>query len=124
MIASPPGMPPDLPRHDALVRQKSGEAALELIRRAAYRVARVAVVGAPAVEAEIAGRTDEERLEDVAVSHLVDLRGHVERPARHRHAAPEVQQTVQMEGRDLGVVSLVVREVEVVRQGLLLPGKP
>lgn len=87
-------------------------------------MARVAVVGTLAVEAKITRRTDEERLEDVAVCHLVDLRGHVERPACHRHTTPEIQETVQVEGCDLRIVTFVVREVEVVRKRLLLPWKP
>lgn len=91
MIAPAPGVPPDLPRHEALVREERGEAALEGVRLAADRVARVAVVRALAVEAEIARRADEERLEDVAVGHLVDLRRHVQVPARHWHATTELQ---------------------------------
>ena len=103
MIAAPPGMPPDFPRHDALVGQEGGEAALEHIRSAADRVARVAVVGALAVEAQVPCRTDEEGLEDVAVRHLVDLRRHVQEATRHRHAPTEAQES---EGRKF--FSLVV----------------
>lgn len=56
-------MPPRFPGGEDLVGQESGEAALETVGRAAHSVRRVAVVAALAVEAQVAGRTDEERLQ-------------------------------------------------------------
>ena len=91
MVAPAPGVPPDLARGELLVGQERGEATLQEVRRAADGVARVAVVGALAVEAEVPGRAHEERLEDVTVRHLVNLRGHVQQAASHRHAPTEAQ---------------------------------
>lgn len=92
VVAAPPRMPPRFPGGEELVGQESGEAALQAVRRPAHGVRRVAVVAALAVEAEVAGGTDEEGLQQLAVGDVVDLRGDVERPAAHRHRPAKAQQ--------------------------------
>ena len=71
------------------------------------------------MEADVSRRADEERLEEVVLGQLVDVLRDVDPAPAHRHGAPEPEQAVQVEGRDLGVVTLKVAEVEVVRQRLL-----
>lgn len=92
VVASSPGVSPDLPGDDVLVGQEGREAALEEIGVAAYGVRGVAVVRALAVEAQVTCRTHEEGLEDVPVGHLVYLRGHVQQTTCYRHAPPEAHQ--------------------------------
>ena len=76
------------------------------------------------VEAEVACRGDEECLQEVALCQRVDLPRDVQGPPGHRDGATKAKQPVQVEGGDLGVVSLEVREVEVVGQRLLAAREP
>lgn len=76
--------------------QEGGEAALEAVGVAADGVRGVAVVGALPVEAQVVRGRYEERLQQLAVRLLVDLGGHVEEAAGHRHRPPEAQDS----GRD------------------------
>ena len=71
------------------------------------------------VEADVARGADEEGLEEVVLGQLVDVGRDVDPAPADRHGAPEAQQAVQVEGRHLRVVPLVVAEVKVVRQRLL-----
>ena len=73
MVTSPPGVPPSFPWRNFFWRQKRGEAAFKLVRVAADGVAGVAVVGALAVEAEVAGRRDEEGLQQVALRQRIQI---------------------------------------------------
>ena len=73
----------------------------------------------PTVEAHVSRGGDEEGLEQVVLCQLVDVPGDVDAPPRHGDRPPEAQQPVEVEGGDLGVVPLKVREVEVVGEGLL-----
>lgn len=63
MVRSPPRMPPDLPGRQLLVGQERCEGSLQGVGVAADGVTRVAVVGAPTVEAHVVRRGYEERLE-------------------------------------------------------------
>ena len=54
-------------------REKGRETSLEHVGAAADCVGRVTVVGALAVETEVAGRRNEERLEEVSLHKTVDL---------------------------------------------------
>lgn len=92
VVASAPRVSPGFPGGEELVGQESGEAALEAVGCAAHGVRRVAVVTALAVEAQVAGGADEERLQQLAVGDLIHFRGDVERPAAHRHRPAKAQQ--------------------------------
>lgn len=72
--------------------QIGGHAALELVRAATNGVARVAIVRAPAVEADIVGRRHEECPQDISDGHVVNLRGHVQDAADHGHGSSEAEQ--------------------------------
>ena len=76
------------------------------------------------MEAEVACRGDEECLQEVALCQRVDLPRDVQRPPGHRDGATKAKQPVEVEGGDLGVVSLEVREVKVVWQRLLAAREP
>ena len=71
------------------------------------------------VEAKVSGRADEEGLEEVGLSQLVDVARDVDVTAGDRNGATEAEKPVEVEGGDLGVVTLEVGEVKVVREGLL-----
>lgn len=66
------------------------------------------------MEAEVLRRRNEERLEQVTGGQCVEVGGDVEETADDRGRPAETQQPVQVEGGDLGVVTLVVGEVEVI----------
>lgn len=74
VITPPPGVSPCLPRDERFIRQESGETAFKGVRISANRVRRIAVITALAVEADITGRADEERLQQFAVGDLINLR--------------------------------------------------
>lgn len=84
-------MPPYLSRYHVLVRQEDSEAALEHVRRATNRVARVTIIRTLAVKAQIVCGTDEKRFQYVTVRHLVDLGRHVNQTSRDRHAPAKTQ---------------------------------
>ena len=69
--------------------KERGEGALQRVRVAADGVRGVAVVGALAVEAQVVGGRHEERLEQIVLRHLVDLRGDVEGASHHGHRPTE-----------------------------------
>lgn len=71
------------------------------------------------MKAQISRRTNEKRFEEVCVGQIVDVPGDVDVPAGHGNGASEPEEAVQVEGGDLRVVALEVREVEVVGKGLL-----
>ena len=71
------------------------------------------------VEAKVSGRADEEGLEEVGLSQLVDVARDVDVTAGDGNGATEAEKPVEVEGGDLGVVTLEVGEVKVVRKGLL-----
>lgn len=73
VIAPAPRVSPCLSRGKGLVRQKSGKAALEAVRRTAHGMSRVTVITAFAVKAQVAGWTDEEGLQQFAVRDLIDF---------------------------------------------------
>ena len=75
------------------------------------------------VEADVARGTDEERLEQVVLRQLVDVLRDVDPAAADRDGAPEPEQAVEVEGGHLGVVTLKVGEVKVVRQRFLQQNK-
>ena len=66
------------------------------------------------MKAEVAVRTDEEGLEKLWIGQVVYLCGDVEPPPGHWNCPPELQKSVQVEGGDLGVVTLKVREIKVI----------
>lgn len=74
VITPPPGVSPRLPRDERFIRQESGETPFKGVRISANRVRRIAVITALAVEADITGRADEERLQQFAVGDLINLR--------------------------------------------------
>ena len=75
------------------------------------------------METEIASGGYEEGLEQVALRQGVHVPRDVEDPPCHGYCSPEAQDFVQVVGGHLSVVSLVVREVEMVGQSLLSPGE-
>ena len=84
----------------------------------------VTVAGALAVETEVARRGDEESLEKISLRQRVDLSRDVQRSPGDGDRPAKAKQPIEVEGCDLGVVSLKVREVEVVGQRLLGAGEP
>jgi len=85
-------MSPGFPGREGSVGQEGREATLQSVGAAADRVRGVAVVTAFAVEAQVAGRTDEEGLEQLAVGDPINFRRHVESPTAHRHRSAESQE--------------------------------
>lgn len=73
MITPAPWMSPGLPRNERFIRQERGEAPFKGVRISANRVRRIAVITALAVEADITGGADEERLQQLAVGDLINL---------------------------------------------------
>ena len=71
------------------------------------------------VEADVARGADKEGLEEVVVRELVDVGRDVDVATGHGTRATEAQQPVQVERGNLGVVTLVVAEVKVVRKSFL-----
>jgi len=103
---------PGFPGREGSVGQEGGEATLQSVGAAADRVRGVAVVTAFAVEAQVAGRTDEEGLEQLAVGDLINFRRHVEGPTAHRHRSaksqePASQQATTFQRRVVGTVKSV-----------------
>jgi hypothetical protein len=66
-------------------------------------------------EAKVSGRADEERAAEVVGRQLPHVVGQADPAAGDRRGAPEAEQPVEVEGRDLGRVPLEVGEVVVVR---------
>lgn len=85
-------MPPDLAWGRLLGRQEGRERALQYVGVPADGVRSVAVVGTLAVETQVVGRRDEERLQQLSVGQRVQLRRHVEDATCDGHRAPEPQQ--------------------------------
>lgn len=83
----------------------------------------ITVVAALAVEAQIACRADEKRLEQVSLGKLVDIGGDINVSATHRNRSPESQESIQMKSRNFCVVPLKIGEIEVIRKGFLRPGE-
>ena len=73
MVTSPPGRNPRFPWRNVFGRKKHGEAAFKLVRMAADGMAGVAVVSTYAMEAEVAGRGDEEGLQQVALGQWIQI---------------------------------------------------
>ena len=73
VVAAAPGVAPRLARHHGLARQEGGQAHLQRVGRAADGVRGITVVGALAVEAEVARWRDEEGLEQISFRERVDL---------------------------------------------------
>ena len=71
------------------------------------------------MKAQISIWADEECFEKFWTGQFVDVVGDVEYPTSNRDRPPKAQESVQVEGRDFGIVSLKVREVKVVGQGSL-----
>ena len=71
------------------------------------------------METDVSGGADEEGLEEVLLRQLVDVARDVDVAAGDGDGATEAEQTIQVEGGNLSVVSLVVGEVEMVGKGLL-----
>ena len=84
----------------------------------------VTVVGALAVKAEVARRGDEEGLEEISLRQRVDLSRDVQRSSGDGDRPAKAKQPIEVEGSNLGVVSLKIREVEVIGQRLLGAGEP
>ena len=84
----------------------------------------VTLAGALAVEAEVARGGNKEGLEEVSLGQGINVLGDVQAPPGHGDRPPEAEDSVQLEGRHLGIVPLVVGEVEVIGEGLLVPGEP
>jgi len=124
VVAATPRVSPSFPWRKIFGRKKRGKTALEHVGAAADGVRGVAVVRALAVEAEVACRGDEECLQEVALCQRVDLPRDVQGPPGHRDGATKAEQPVEVEGGDLGVVALEVREVKVVWQRLLAAREP
>lgn len=82
---------PGLPRGDRFIWQKRGETPFEGVRIPTDRVSRVTVITALPMEADITGGTDEERLQQLPVGDLINLRGQVQRSARYWHRPSESQ---------------------------------
>ena len=117
-------MPPCLPRDQGLAGQEGGQAHLQGVGGPADGVRGITVVGALAVEAEVARGGNEEGFEEVALGQGINVLGDVQAPPGHGDRPPEAEDSVQLEGRHLGIVPLVVGEVEVVGESLLVPGEP
>ena len=76
------------------------------------------------MEAKVASWRDEKCLEKISFRQRVDLSGDVQSSPGDRDCSAKAKQSVEVEGSDLGVVSLKVGEVEVVGQSLLGTREP
>jgi len=85
-------MSPGFPGREGSIGQEGGEATLQSVGAAADRVRGVAIVTAFAVETEVAGRTDEEGLEQLAIGDVINFRRHVEGSTAHRHRSAKSQE--------------------------------
>lgn len=98
-------MSPSLSDREGFVGQKGGEAALEGVRTAANRMCSVTVVTALSVKAQVAGRTDEERLEQLAIGDLINFRCNVKRSTGNRHRSAKTQEPANV--RTTFVVNII-----------------
>ena len=71
------------------------------------------------MKAKVSRRTDKKCFEEVCFRQLVDVGGDVDLATRDRNGSSKAEKSVQVEGRDLGVVTLEVGEVEVIGKSLL-----
>jgi len=71
------------------------------------------------VETKVSSRTDEERLEEVRLCQLVDVPRDVDVTPGDGNGATKAEKPIEVEGGDLGVVTLEVGEVEVIGERLL-----
>jgi len=124
VVAASPWVSPSFPWCDVFGGEKSSKASFQHVWAAADCVRRVAVVGALAVEAEVARWRDEESLEKISFGQRVDLSCDVQRSPGDGDGSAKAKQSVEMEGSDLSVMPLEVGEVEVVGQRLLGARKP
>ena len=80
---------------------------------------RSSVTVALTMEAKVSGRADKEGLEKVGLGQLVDVPRDVDVTPRDGNGATKAEKPIEVEGGDLGVVTLEVGEVKVVRERLL-----
>lgn len=67
------------------------------------------------MKANISSWTNKESSQQVGVRQFINICRDVDGSSSHWCGASKAQQTVQVEGRDFRIVTLEVREVEVIR---------
>ena len=114
----------DMKMRNEEILKSPGPRVEEMKVGASERSGASAQMGERTVKAQVLRWWDEESPQEIASGQGVQLGRHVDEASDHGRGSAEAQNSIQVEGGDLGVVPLIVGEVEVIGQRLLLAWKP